>query len=75
MNIFISENSLESNNIVYKKYTDKFEYVVSTEDKHTYFFFKNIIKKSELVVIKELATLGSSKKLELYTFIEKLIKE
>lgn len=74
MNIFISENSLESNNIVYKKYTDKFEYVVSTEDKHTY-FFKNIIKKSELVVIKELATLGSYKKLELYTFIEKLIKE
>ena len=45
MNIFISENSLESNNIVYKKYTDKFEYVVSTEDKHTYFFQKYNKKK------------------------------
>lgn len=74
MNIFISENSLESNNTVYKKYTDKFEYVLSTEDKSNYFFQK-YNKKGELVVIKELATLGSYKKLELYTFIEKLIKE
>ena len=74
MNMFSSENSLESEYPIFKKYTNIYEYVVSTDDKRTYFFQK-YNKNGQLVAIKELAALGSYKELELYTFIEKLIQE
>ena len=74
MNIFSSENSLESEYPIFKKYSNIYEYVFSTEDKSTYYFQK-YNKKGELVKIKKLAVLGSYKELELYKFIEKLIQE
>lgn len=74
MNVFYFENSLESEYPIFKKYTDTYEYVLSTEDNRIYYFQK-YNKKGELVVIKELAALADYKELELYTFIESLIKE